>query len=173
MAGKISTSQFASQVGVTGSAIRKAIAAGRLTADADGLLDPVAALAQWQHNRRRRRRPRGADPAVEGAPPPAGGGFWQHRTEREAAEAAIARMREREMAGELVRRAEVERELAGRIIALREHLNTMADRLSAVVAAESDQAACRRAIADEVRQALRGFAAELEVAKSSTTNPLP
>src|SRR5690606_36500801 len=109
-----------------------------LTADPDGLLDPVAALAQWQHNRRRRRRPAGADPAVE--PGPAAGDYWQHKTTREAAEAAIARMREREMSGELVRAAEVERELAAKLIALREHLGTMADRLAAVVAAESDRA---------------------------------
>jgi len=161
MASKMTQSQFAEQIGVTPSAVSKAIAAGRLTADADGLLDPVAAAAQWQHNRRRRQRmPKQAAVGEQDRPAPLGaaGDYWTHKTERESAEAAMARMREREMAGELVRKVEVERALAGKLIALRESLETLADRLSALVAAEPDPAACRRIIRDEIRQALAAFA---------------
>lgn len=163
MASKVTQSQLAEHLGVTPSAISKAIAAGRLTVDADGLLDPVAATAQWQHNRRRRQRmPRQPAGEPDRPAPPGAGDFWQHRTTREAAEAAMARMREREMAGELVRRAEVERELAGKLVALRVSLETLADRVAALVAAEPDIQAIRRIIADEHRQALAAFAERLE-----------
>jgi transcriptional regulator with XRE-family HTH domain len=167
MVGKLTFAQFAERVGVTASAISKAVAAGRLTADADGLLDAATAEVQWVHNRRRRRRPRRTDPSLEVLAEPAtavkdSGQFWDARTRRETAEAELAELKAAEQRGDLVRRSEVERELAAKIVALREHLETMADRLSAVVAAESDPAACRRLLAAEVRLALRAFVAELE-----------
>lgn len=161
MAGKLTFAQFAERVGVTGSAISKAVAAGRLTADADGLLDPVAAEAQWLHNRRRRRRTRRMDASLPAIAEPgaveSAGDYWDARTRREAAEAELAELKAAEQRGDLVRRAAVVRELAPKMVQLRDALEVLADRLSAQVAAEADQAACRRLIRDEVRQALDAF----------------
>lgn len=161
MASRVTFAQFAAQVGVTASAISKAVAAGRLTADADGLLDPVAAAAQWAHNRRRQRRPR-VPPAGDSQAAPAAADYWQARTERELAEARMATMREAEMRGELVRAAEVEREIAGRLVALRDALETVGARIGAILAAESDAASCARITRAEIRSALEIFTRGVE-----------
>ena len=51
----------------------------------------------------------------------------------------------------------MEREVAGRLVALRESLEVLADRLAAVLAAETDQQAVRRMLRDEHRAALAAF----------------
>lgn len=71
----------------------------------------------------------------------------------------MAELKEAELRGELVRRAAVEREMASRLVALRETLEALADRISALVAAESDAQACRRLLRDEHRNALAAFSA--------------
>lgn len=167
---RLTQTQLAAHLGVSQSAISRAITAGRLTADADGLLDPVAAAAQWEHNRRRRQRmprPGAAEasiPAATAAPD-----YWKAKAARETAEAAMAQMREREMAGELVRRAVIERELAGRLIALREALEGLGDRLGPLLAAEDTPVACRHLVLTETRRALAAFAERLQ----SETDPEP
>jgi hypothetical protein len=85
--------------------------------------------------------------------------YDEARRRREAAEASMAELKEAELRGELVRRAAVEREMASRLVALRETLEALADRLSALVAAESDAQACRRLLRDEHRNALAAFSA--------------
>ena len=89
---------------------------------------------------------------------------WEAKTRREAAEASIAELKEAELRGELVRKVEVERAIASRLVALRESLEVLADRLSALVAAESDAQACRRMLRDEHRKALATFTEQMLVA---------
>ena len=154
---KLNLTATAERLGVTASALSKAVKVGRVSPpDADGCFDPIAVAAQWETNRHRRRR-RGR--AVE--PPPAGdasdGGFWESRARREAAEAEMAALRAAEMRGDLLRRDAVVRELAPRLVELRDALEVLAERLGSVVAAESDAAVCRRLIRVEVRQALEAF----------------
>lgn len=154
---RISKAELARRLNVTPSAVSRAIREGRVEAGPDGLVDAAGATAQWLANRRRRPRM----PAPTAGPPdqaaPAAADYWSAKAERELAEARMATMREAEMRGELVRRVEIERELAAKIIALREHLQSMADRLAALVAAETDILACRRLIRAEVDQALIAF----------------
>lgn len=163
---RITITELARRVGVSPQALSAAARKGRVTRGPDGLVDAAGGAAQWLANRVRRPRvPKDKTPsaapetsdrpgrAATGAPD-----FWAHRTEREAAEASIARMREREMSGELVRRADVERELAAKLIGLREALEGLGDRLASLVAAESDISACRRLLRDEHRNALAAFA---------------
>lgn len=161
MAGKLTFAQFAERVGVTGSAISKAVRAGRLTADADGLLDPVAAEAQWLHNRRRRRTRRmdHGRPAEPGAVE-SSGDYWDARTRRETAEAELSELRAAEQRGELVRRDKIVAGFAPKLIALRERLLLLGDRLGATLAAESDPLTCRRILHAEHRQALESFVDE-------------
>jgi hypothetical protein len=61
----ISAEALAKQLGVTGQAVRKAHAAGRLTSF-DGKFDPAVARIQWEANRKRRRADAPTRPA-EGA----------------------------------------------------------------------------------------------------------
>jgi hypothetical protein len=88
--------------------------------------------------------------------------FRQAQAQERAYTAKLVELEYRERIGELVRRAVVERELSGRLVALRESLEVLADRLAALVAAESDQAVCRRLIRDEHRKALASFAEQLQ-----------
>lgn len=156
---RISKAELARRLGVTPGAISRALREGRIEAGPDGLVDAAGATAQWLANRRRRpRMPAQAASAPDPAAPGAPGDYWTAKTQREQAEAAMASLRARELAGELVRRVEIERELAAKIITLREHLQSMADRLAALVAAESDILACRGLIRGEVDQALTAFA---------------
>jgi hypothetical protein len=170
----ISAEALAKQLGVTGQAVRKAHAAGRLTSF-DGKFDPAVARIQWEANRKRRRadaptRPaEGAGEQTASASSPRGDGseYWASKTRRETAEASIAELKEAEMRGDLVRRAVVEREFASRLVALRESLEVLADRLSAQVAAEADAGRCRQLLRDEHRLALAAFVEriDLEVAR--------
>lgn len=121
----------------------------------------MGAKAQWETNRQRRRRASATEPAATAPKDVQASGdssaFWDAKTRRETAEASISELREAELRGELVRRAMVEREVAGRLVALRDALETLADRVGPMVAAEADAHACRRLILSEVRNALAGF----------------
>lgn len=159
---RVTPSALADHLGVNRSTISRAIAAGKVTLGPDGLADLVGAVAQFQSNRRRRRcrtRRGGSELTTSDTPTAAarGDAFWDAKTRREQAEAALAELKAAEMRGELVRRLEVERAVAGRLVALRESLESLADRLAALMAAETDPVICRRLIRDEHRQALANF----------------
>lgn len=166
----VSAEAIGALLGVSGQAVRKAHAAGRLSS-INGKFDPAVARIQWEANRKRRpARPGASSPesaAADGprAPSPSGEGsdYWDAKTRREAAEASIAELKEAELRGDLVRRDRVERELAARLVALRESFEVLADRLAPVIAAEFDAQACRRMLRDEHRAALGSFTETLEV----------
>jgi len=169
----ISAEALAKQLGVSGQAVRKAHAAGRLTSF-DGRFDPAVAKIQWEANRQRRRNDQPKAPAADGddrrpeqAASGAGAEYWNAKTRRETAEASIAELKEAELRGDLVRRAVVEREFAARLVALRESLEVLADRLSAQVAAEPDALRCRQLLRDEHRLALSAFAERIDLEAAS------
>lgn len=90
--------------------------------------------------------------------------FRQAQATERAFNAKLAELEFKERSGELVRKVAVKREVASRLVALRESLEVLADRLSAVLAAETDQQAVRRILRDEHRAALSAFN-ELRVAQ--------
>lgn len=154
----VTPAEFARSVGVHRQSVYEAIRSGRLTA-LDGKLDPAVAKIQWVANRKQRRQPEPEEPVAE----PAGGSdYWGSKARREAAEAELAELKAAETRGDLVRRVVVEREFAAKLVAMRESLEVLAERLSAQVAAESDQAVCRRMLRDEHRNALAAFVEALE-----------
>lgn len=170
MAEMVTASALAPLLGVTRQAIDRARDAGRLTCF-DGKYNVELARIEFARNRQRQRA--GKEPPVppagaEGGAATGGGGggseFWDAKTRRETAEASIAELKEAELRGELVRRALVERELASQLVALRESLEVLADRLAAVMAAESDAAVCRNLLRTEHRLALASFAKRIETA---------
>lgn len=154
---RVTQAEMARRLKVTRSAIAKAVAGGRMTVFDDGMLDPAVAAIQWQANRR--RRPRMSPPAPGAAPAQAAdaGAFWAAKTEREVAEARMATMREREMAGELVRRDDITQEFGTRLVTLRTALENLSARLAPMLVAETDQARCQRLLRDEHRAALNQF----------------
>ena len=94
----LSIRAYARHRGVAESAVRKAIATGRITPQADGLIDADSADAQWARNTEPPRRGAGARTAASTAsqdmdaqPLPAGGGtsLLQARTVNEVLKAKI------------------------------------------------------------------------------------
>lgn len=163
---KLTVTQWAASLGISKQAGYQAVKRCGIPV-VDGGVDPEIATVLYRRGTQPRAR-RSADqplpptPSVSSAPErPVVGliSYDEARRRREVAEAQIAELKEAELRGELVRKAAVERETASRLVSLRESLEVLADRLSALVAAESDPAACRRMLRDEHRNALAAFAA--------------
>jgi hypothetical protein len=146
---------YARHRGVTRQAVREAIRAGRITVDADGLLDPVAADAQWQARTRPRARPAGG--ASQAAPDTTAGGtgYLEAKRRQAVADAEVAELRLAELRGELVRVADVRHAYGRRLAGLREALLSLPPRLAPVLAAEPDQLRVLRALEDALHHALR------------------
>lgn len=113
----LSIRAYARHRGVSDAAVRKAIAAGRITPNADGTLDPAQADAQWSRNTEAPRVgsrtpaarapvPADAAPSADaGAALPAGGAsLLQARTVNEVVKAQTNKVRLARLKGELVDR---------------------------------------------------------------------
>lgn len=155
----VTASELARELGVSPTAVHKARDSGRITV-IDGKFDLAVAKIQWEANRQRRRAEAPSTKLgskADDVPAEEAADFWVSKARREAAEAEISELKAAELRGELVRKVAVEREVASRLVALRESLEVLADRLAAVLAAETDQQAVRRMLRDEHRAALASF----------------
>lgn len=138
---------YARHRGVSRAAVARAVRERRITPGADGLIDPVAADAQWAAN----SRPR--SPAARAAPP-APPGAASHRERREKAEADIAELNAAKMRRELISIAAVQAALAKDFGTLRDALLKLAPRLGPVLAAEADPAVVERLLHAELHATL-------------------
>lgn len=102
----LSGEALAKLLGVSGQAVRKAHAAGRISS-IDGRFDPALARMQWEANRKRRRT-----------------------TPTDAKPVHVAAV-EREIAGRLVILREALDQLSVQVIALRETLDGLGDEMAA------------------------------------------
>lgn len=113
----LSIRAYARHRGVSDAAVRKAIAAGRITPNADGTLDPAQADAQWSRNTEaprvgsrtpaaRATVPTDAAPSADasGALPAGGASLLQARTVNEVVKAQTNKVRLARLKGELVDR---------------------------------------------------------------------
>lgn len=167
----ISQNEYAQQRGVSREAVRRHVAAGRITL-VDGKIDPVIADAQWSANVRNPRVPflrQSHAPAVESPAPPPDCAISQSsydlqlsRAKREHHEAALAEMRERKMAGELVELAHVHLAYTTLAAQLRAALERIPDKLAPRLAAESDEHHVHGLIMAELDQALSDMANDAE-----------
>lgn len=162
--------------------VHKAVKAERISL-INGKIDPAVADIQWAANSRARaphRKPDSApqqeqltmDASVPAAPleivPVAvperqNDGYWDARSRREQAEAALAEMKEAEMRGNLIRTDSVRTAWAGKITAARDALLQIPSRLAPVLAAETDLDRVAELLEAELRQALT----QLSEAKST------
>jgi len=114
---------------------------------------------QWQANTRARVS---AKPPPDAPPAPRPGAedddmpsdYWASRARREKAEAQTAELKLAELQGLLVRADTIRAAHAKRLAGLREALLQIPARLSAVLAAESDQAKCHDALQRELHGVL-------------------
>lgn len=148
-------------VGQTAPAVRKAVAAGRISL-IEGKIDPEVADIQWAKNTDSVQQARGARgghaPRGDDKPEaPAAGrrDYFETKERRERAEAELAELDLQERRGVLVRKADVERETFAVQRALRDRLTGIPDRIAPILAAEADVGKCHEIVASEIRAALR------------------
>lgn len=163
----ITQAEYARRRGCTEGAVRRAVRDGRISL-INGKIDPVAADAQWARNTRVRAGSRSTDDVNLSGSGSTGGtaagdddeeedsatGYWKSRARRERAEAELAELKLAELQGQLVRADDWAAALAKRAAAFREGLLQIPARLSAQLAAESDQARIHALLENELRQVM-------------------
>jgi hypothetical protein len=163
---------------VSHTAVRKALAAGRITAGPDGLIDPALADQQWATSTNlskprnsvigepRKRRAAGAPPDPIGAPglddaaPPDSGAtrlvssYAASRAAREGYLARLAKLEFEVKSGKLVDADEVRAQIFALGRRLRDAMIGMPDRLAPVLAGECDQRVVHQLLSDEIATSL-------------------
>ena len=180
----ISIRAYGRHRGVSDTAVRKAIATGRITALADGTIDPARADAEWAANttsadapaparvaRPARARAAGPstleDPLSAPSSAPAGNSYAQARTANEVLKAQHHKLRIAQLRGELIDRQQAVGQVFALARAERDAWLNWPARISSMLAAELgiDPHAMHVALEREVRQHLSelgDFVARLE-----------
>ena len=177
----ISIRAYGRHRGVSDTAVRKAIATGRITALADGTIDPARADAEWAANTNsadapavaRTARPTRARAAAQDEPlsasagAPAGNSYAQARTANEVLKAQHHKLRIAQLRGELIDRQQAVGQVFALARAERDAWLNWPARISSMLAAELgiDPHAMHVALEREVRQhlcELGDFVARLE-----------
>lgn len=170
----ISIRAYGRHRGVSDTAVRKAIATGRITVDPDGSIDPARADAEWAANTTsgnaaapaRAARARSAPPvSVEESFPaqgraPAGNSYAQARTANEVLKAQHHKLRIAQLKGELIDRSQAMAQVFALARAERDAWLNWPARISSMLAAELglDPHLVHVALEREVRQHLTELA---------------
>ena len=169
-AAPMSLRAYAKRRGVAMSAVQKAIRTGRITTTTDGKIDPAQGDAEWERNtapRPRHRKPitpgRTAGRTALQVPQPAldpssVGGYATARAVREQYLARITKIHHDQLAGKLVSRDEVAVEEFNEKRIIRDGVLNIAERVSAQLAAETDEKKVHEILTTELRNALNGIA---------------
>ncbi len=122
--GRITQAELARRLKVSRPSVSKAVKAGRITPDDDGLFDPIEAEMQWVSNTR---------PTARGKRKQAPGGYAAARGRKESALARMAELRLAQAEGNLLEREAVEYALDDLGATLRGLLENLPDRLAPLV----------------------------------------
>ena len=153
----LSLRAYAKHRGVSLAAVQKALHSGRITANADGLIDSERADAEWTAKTRpgqRRGRPVAAQAREPVEAPASGLDYFRARAIRESYLARLAKIEFEEKTAKLISRDEVQVAAFTRGRTIRDNLLNLADRLAATLAAESDADRVHQLLSAEIRQAL-------------------
>ncbi len=165
--------EYARRRGVTLGAVQKAIKSGRIR-PIEGKIDPEVADIQWARNTDVAQQrgqaavvsmasataivPRAA--RAESSDDGAGPQLLESRARREQALAELAELELAEKRGELVAVADVTKALVPKLLGVRDALDTLADRLAPLLAAEVDPAKVYALLKAEHRQILAQLSTE-------------
>lgn len=183
---------------VSHTAVRKALATGRITAAPDGSIDPVAADRQWAAStdqskprnsvtgvpRMRRPSDQLSDQGGAVAPeddiqvPEAGvprlaSSYAASRAAREAYLARLAKLEFEKRSGKLVDADEVRAQIFGLGRRLRDTLMGLPDRLAPVLAGQTDQAIIHQLLTQELITSLAELSAAPPLRLGQKSDPLP
>lgn len=149
---------YAKHRGVSHAAVQKAIGSGRITVNADGLIDSAQADAEWNANTRPGQRRSKQAPVVvrEPAEAPASAGldYFRARAIRENYLARLAKIEFEEKTAKLISRDEVQVAAFTKARTVRDNLFNIPDRLAATLAAEADADKVHQMLTTEIRKAL-------------------
>ena len=167
---ELSLRGYAKHRQVSLGAVQKAIKSGRITPSASGKIDAAIADGQWVKNTAPRPTTRPApakvatsQPAVPVAehqpraesPGSAGLEYSRARAVKETFLAKMAKIDYDERSNNLVSRQEMEVAAYNKYRTFRDNILNIADRVSAVLAAESDTANVHKILSTELRKALQ------------------
>ncbi len=163
----LSLRAYAKHRGVSLAAVQKAIQSGRITPNADGLIDSGRADAEWKAKTRPGQRGAREAPVVRQKqvdapvvrqepvePPAAGLDYFRARAIRESYLARLAKIEFEEKTAKLVSRDEVQVAAFTKARTIRDNLLNIPDRLAATLAAETDADRVHQLLSAEIRQAL-------------------
>lgn len=153
----LSLRAYAKHRGVSLAAVQKAIHSGRITPNADGLIDSDRADAEWNAKTRpgqRHTRPAAAAPREPAEAPASGLDYFRARAIRESYLARLAKIEFEERIAKVVDREEVQVAAFTRGRVVRDNMLNIPDRVAATLAAESDVDRVHRILSDEIRMAL-------------------
>ncbi len=174
---------------VSHTAVRKALAAGRISAGADGTIDPTVADRQWDTSTdlakprnsviglpKRRRAPgapsdplgtpdSGAGEALNGSPigdtARLVSSYAGSRAAREAYLARLAKLEFEQRSGKLVDADEVRAQLFALGRRARDSLSGVPDRLAPILVGQTDAAVIHRMLTEEIERGLSALANDL------------
>ena len=142
----VSLREYARHRGVSHTAVQKAVAAGRISTEADGTIDPRRADAEWEANTRQQSN----DPE----PDEAGMTYRKARKMRLLYEAKLLKLELDVKNGILGDEDELCREVFSRARQVRDRLLTIPRRLGPLCAAEKDPEVIRKMLRDAFAEAL-------------------
>jgi len=158
----LSLRAYAKHRGVSLAAVQKAIHSGRITPNADGLIDSDRADAEWNAKTRpgqRRAKMVPPTPPPQPAEAPAGSlDYFRARAIRESYLARLAKIEFEERTAKLVSRDEVQVAAFTNGRTVRDNLLNIPDRLAATLAAETDPDRVHHLLSAEIRKALEELA---------------
>jgi hypothetical protein len=155
----LSMRAYARHRAVALAAVQKAIESARISLAPNGTIDPELADRQWENNTRlgppailkpaQNTNNRASDGASQ---------YTEARAERERYVALRAQLEYEQRAAKLVNIHEVQAEVFNAFRELRDRVLNVPDRVSALLASESDPAKINQILAAEIRSALQEFA---------------
>lgn len=161
----LNQSQYAQHRGVSRMAVSKAVKAGRIKKDATGKIDAAQADADWEANTKpQMHSPPTTPPAgrIDTAESRAAGSYGASRAIREAYQARLAKLEYERESGELIRADQVRNEAFMAARAVRNTLQNIPARLSAILAGETDSKKIFRILEDAIDDACRSLAEKVE-----------
>lgn len=153
IAGRITQAELARRLKVSRASVSKALKVGRITADGDGLFDPIEAELQWVANTR---------PSIRGKRKGATGGYAEARGRKEAALARMAELRLAQAEGDLVERAAVDFVLDDAGAVLRALMEGLPDRVAPLVYQRQTLDEVHAILSEATDNVLRELSAALE-----------
>lgn len=155
-AGRVTQAELARRLKVSRPSVSKAVKAGRITPDDEGLFDPVAAELEWLANTRPKAQ------GISSKARAASGGYAQARTRKETALARMAELRLAQVEGALLPKEACDYAMSAFATSTRRLLEEFPARYGPVLAGIPDLAKMVEALDEGMRETQNAIADEMK-----------